>query len=207
MRASRRPANSLNAPGRAEQARRGVHHHEAGDDEEDIDARIPGQELEPRIGRLARPADKRARPLRDMQDADRDRGDRAQHLHGRDLQRALRDGDRSGGRPLRRHGARFPRRLGRRRGQARHAQKASAECLHDERQRAHLREHPLRHRLIHRHEADRIAALLGAAEMEGRDVDARLGQHGAEMADEARLVLVRDVEHVRARNRLRPGCP
>src|SRR6185295_8195229 len=44
---------------------------------------------------------------------------------------------------------------------------------------------------------DRRAARLVAAEMEGRDVDLVLAQQGAEPADEAWLVVVGDVKHVR----------
>jgi hypothetical protein len=54
-----------------------------------------------------------------------------------------------------------------------------------------------RDRLVDLDQRDRRAAGRVAAEMEGRDVDLALAQQRAEAADEARLVVVGDVEHVR----------
>src|SRR5476651_1456878 len=55
-----------------------------------------------------------------------------------------------------------------------------------------------RQRLVDLDQRDCRAARLVAAEMEGGDIDLVLAQQGAETADEARLVVVGDVEHVRA---------
>src|SRR5688572_3106288 len=54
-----------------------------------------------------------------------------------------------------------------------------------------------RDRLVDRDEADGVAAGPVAAEVEGRDVDAGLAEERAESADEARLIGVADVDHVR----------
>src|SRR3954447_11448372 len=50
--------------------------------------------------------------------------------------------------------------------------------------------------LIHRYEADGVAAGLVAAEREGGDVDAGFAEQRTETADEARFVVVADVDHV-----------
>src|SRR5215208_7636215 len=51
--------------------------------------------------------------------------------------------------------------------------------------------------LVDGDEADRVAALAVAAESEGRDVDAGLAEERPEGADEAGLVGIAHVEHVR----------
>src|SRR5206468_1756458 len=50
-------------------------------------------------------------------------------------------------------------------------------------------------RLVYLDEGDGVLAGRGAAEMEGRDIDAVLAQGAAEITDEARLVLVADEQH------------
>ena len=57
------------------------------------------------------------------------------------------------------------------------------------RQRLHLGEHVRRHRAVDLDQRDRVAALLVAAEVEGRDVDLGVAEQAREAADEARLVL------------------
>src|SRR5258708_7034334 len=52
------------------------------------------------------------------------------------------------------------------------------------------------HRLVDAGEQDRLLAGLGAAEMEGGDVDAGIAQRLAEIADEARLVEIAQEQHV-----------
>src|SRR5215216_7220021 len=54
-----------------------------------------------------------------------------------------------------------------------------------------------RDRLVDGDEADRVASLPVAAEREGRDVDAGLAEQRPEGADEAGLVGIAHVEHVR----------
>ena len=54
----------------------------------------------------------------------------------------------------------------------------------------------LRDRLIDAEQQHRFAARIAAAEVEGADVDPGLAQQRADAADEARRVLVDDVEHV-----------
>ena len=53
------------------------------------------------------------------------------------------------------------------------------------------------HRLVDGDQGDGVAALEVAAEVEGGDVDAVLAEQRAQRADEARLVVVVDVEHAR----------
>ncbi len=67
--------------------------------------------------------------------------------------------------------------------------------LLDLRQRLYLGEHVRRHGAIDLDQRDGVAALLGAAEMEGRDVDLGIAEQAGEVADETRLVLVGDVDH------------
>ena len=50
---------------------------------------------------------------------------------------------------------------------------------------------------VDRHQRDRRAALLVAPQREGRDIDARSPKQAREPSDEARLVLVGDVDHRR----------
>src|SRR5487761_730231 len=57
-------------------------------------------------------------------------------------------------------------------------------------------------RLIDLDEAQGVGAGARAAEMEGRDVDPGLAQRAAQIADEARLVLVPHEQHVRPELRL-----
>src|SRR4051812_49709417 len=57
--------------------------------------------------------------------------------------------------------------------------------------------------LVDGDEADRVAALAVAAEREGRDVDAGLAEERPEGADEAGLVGIAHVQHVR--NADKPG--
>src|SRR6185312_12598368 len=59
----------------------------------------------------------------------------------------------------------------------------------------YLGEHPRRHRAIDFDQRDGVAALLDAAEMEGRDVDFRIAQEARERADESGLVLVGHIDH------------
>src|ERR1700760_2463569 len=67
--------------------------------------------------------------------------------------------------------------------------------LLDLRQGLHLDEHIGRYRAVDLDQRDGVAALLDAAEMEGRDVDLRVAQKAGETADEARFVLVGDIDH------------
>ena len=55
----------------------------------------------------------------------------------------------------------------------------------------------LAHRLVDGDEGDGVAALEVAAELHMRDVDAVLAEHRADAADEARPVVIGDVEHAR----------
>src|SRR3979490_2692432 len=63
------------------------------------------------------------------------------------------------------------------------------------RQRLHLGQPIVRHRAVDLDQRDGVAALLVAAEMEGRDVDLGIAEQAGKTADEARSVLVGDVEH------------
>src|SRR5687768_9740719 len=65
-------------------------------------------------------------------------------------------------------------------------------------QLAHLLQHRGGDRPIDLDQGDGVLAGRRAAEREGRDVDPVVAQGGAEVPDHARLVLVGDVEHVRA---------
>jgi len=75
-------------------------------------------------------------------------------------------------------------------------------ALQDVRQRADLLQNVLRQRLVDLDQGDRVAAGPGAAEMEGRDVYPGVAERGAEIADQARPVIVAHVQHVRAELRL-----
>src|SRR5947208_13374818 len=67
--------------------------------------------------------------------------------------------------------------------------------LLDLRQRLHLGEDLGWHRAVDLDQRDGVAALLGAAEMEGRDVDLGIAEEACELADKAGLVLVGDIDH------------
>src|SRR4051812_26279449 len=71
------------------------------------------------------------------------------------------------------------------------------QCLGllDLRQRLHLAKHVSGHSTVDLDQRDGVAALLGAAEMEGRDVELGGPEQAGERADEAGLVLVGDVDH------------
>src|SRR5580693_3460338 len=69
--------------------------------------------------------------------------------------------------------------------------------LHDQWQGADHGEDVLGHLFVDGDQANRVTTRGGTTQMEGGDVDAGAGQCGAEAADEAWLVLVGDVEHVR----------
>src|SRR3954469_15945226 len=60
---------------------------------------------------------------------------------------------------------------------------------------ADLVDHRIAQRLVDLDERDGVRARPGAAEMERRDIDAVLAQGAAEIADEARLVLIADEQH------------
>lgn len=62
-------------------------------------------------------------------------------------------------------------------------------------QTANLQKNGLAHRLIDREQQHRLAPCRTPPEMEGGDVDAGIAQRGADAADEARPVLVDDIEH------------
>src|SRR5579884_1570347 len=62
-------------------------------------------------------------------------------------------------------------------------------------QRADLGEHLFRQLAVDLDQGDRAAARLVAADMEGGDVDPGIPQRGGELADEAGLVEVGDVDH------------
>src|SRR5262249_34410220 len=53
-------------------------------------------------------------------------------------------------------------------------------------------------RPVHLDQRDGVAARRFAPDVEGRNIDAGIAQRGGEAADEARLIQIRDVEHVRA---------
>src|SRR4051794_36931334 len=53
-----------------------------------------------------------------------------------------------------------------------------------------------RDRIIDRNQRDGLSGLLPAAEVEGRDIDPVLTKLGAKSADEARLVVIDDVNHL-----------
>src|SRR5712691_8852847 len=67
--------------------------------------------------------------------------------------------------------------------------------LLDLRQLLHLVEHVGRDRAVDFDQRDGVAALLDPAEMEGRDVQPGIAEQAREGADEAGLVLIRDVDH------------
>src|SRR5882724_11004645 len=67
--------------------------------------------------------------------------------------------------------------------------------LFDLRQRLHLGEHVRRHRAVDLDQSNGVTARFVAAEMEGRDVDPGIAKQAREVADEARLVLIGDVDH------------
>src|SRR3546814_15359686 len=68
--------------------------------------------------------------------------------------------------------------------------------LPDAGESAHSLEQIALHGRIHREQQHGFAARGPATQMEGAYVDSRLAQRRAETADEARLVVVDDVEHV-----------
>src|SRR6185437_3810749 len=78
------------------------------------------------------------------------------------------------------------------------ALEAERPRLHHVGERADAFEDVVRERLVDLHQADRILARCGAAEMEGGDVDPGFAHGAAEIADEARLVLVAHEQHVLA---------
>src|SRR5215813_14689459 len=67
--------------------------------------------------------------------------------------------------------------------------------LLDLRQLLHLVQHRRRHRAVDFDQRDGVAALLDAAEVEGCDVQLGIAKQAREGADEARLVLVGDIDH------------
>src|SRR5215471_14466887 len=67
--------------------------------------------------------------------------------------------------------------------------------LLDLRQGLHLGEDVRRHCAVDLDQRDGVTARRGAAKMEGRDVDLCVTQQACEPADEARLVLVGDIDH------------
>src|SRR6195952_3466108 len=67
--------------------------------------------------------------------------------------------------------------------------------LLDLRQRLHLAKHVSGHSTVDLDQRDGIAALLGAAGVERRDVEFGGAEQAGEGADEAGLVLVGDVDH------------
>src|SRR6266852_1257429 len=77
------------------------------------------------------------------------------------------------------------------------AQRSEAQRLRPDhvRDRADLIDHRVGQGLVDLDEGDGVLARRGAAEMEGRDVDAVLGQRAAEIANKAGLVLVADEQH------------
>src|SRR6202035_2048012 len=74
------------------------------------------------------------------------------------------------------------------------ASKRQSLGLLDLRQRLHLGKHLRRHRPVNLDQRDGIAALLVAAQMEGRDVDVAVAKQTGEMSDESRLVRVGDID-------------
>ena len=70
-------------------------------------------------------------------------------------------------------------------------------CLFHDRDFAQFGENAFGHGVVDFDERDGVAAGGGAAEVEACDVDLRVAEQRAELADEARFVFVRDVEHVR----------
>src|SRR5262245_16751119 len=73
-----------------------------------------------------------------------------------------------------------------------HAESSASELqrfgLLDVRQLQHFAEHFGRHRPVHLHQRNGVAAGRFAADVEGRDVDAGIAQEAGEAADESRLV-------------------